>query len=284
MQEVFLDKTVLNKPVTFFGPTLFGNHYCHVTIRTDLELDGIYFKRIDLPGAPLLKATLDQVIQTPRTTILGNGEYKIILVEHLLAVLFAYGIKSAMIELDQEELPVGDGSALMIVEAIERAGYELGVRSWRNLNQKEYVMDARQTLLAFPSDQFSMDYILDYSNEPLLCQRAEFLFDLEKFKTEIAPCRTFAKKEEVDALRAHGLLKSNSLDHGIVIDGSSVLNPEGLRFENEMARHKILDLIGDLALADLDLSMHNVAIRSGHQMNIALAKRLKTSLEEKKER
>ena len=271
--------TNLKSDAIFSGPTLFGGKYSSVKISTPQNVDGIYFKRLDVKDSQYIKASLEQVFKTPRTTIIGQGDNQLALVEHLMAVLYVFGIKNALIEVDGDEIPIGDGSALHIVDAIQKAGYILATdRKFLSLSQSEHIKFNQQTIVAIPADRFKITYLLNYPNHKVLgSQNHTFEFSLDSFISEIAPCRTFAMKEEVDQMLKLGLLKSSSLDFGIVIDNEKILNPKGLRFENEMARHKILDFLGDFALADLDISMHNIALRSGHQTNIEFAKKIKNS-------
>ncbi len=268
--------TYLKNDVAFSGPTLFGGGFSSVKISTPKNLKGIYFRRKGSTH-PLIPASLDSVFKTPRTTILGTQEIQITLVEHLMATLYAYGIKNALVEVDGDEIPIGDGSALHIVEAIENASYVLiEDRPFLKLPQPEFLESGPQVITAIPSENFKITYVLNYPNQKILAaQTFTFEFSLQHFIKEIAPCRTFAMKAEVDYLIKSGLLKSSTLDCGIVVDEDKILNPDGLRFDNEMARHKILDFLGDFALADLDISMHNIALRSGHQANIEFAKKLK---------
>lgn len=274
------EASILLNEVFFYGPTLFSGNETSVKISALPAGSGIIFKRIDLENSPTILACLDNVIKTPRTTILGKDHAKVILTEHLMATLFAYGIKDAMIEIDGEEVPIGDGSALHIVQAIDKAGIEAATENrFRMIRNSFHYENGNQSIVAFPSSEFQVTYVLNYPDHPILNQQIHtFSFNLEKFKKEIAPCRTFALKSEVEQMKEFGVIKSNSLDHGVVIDGAKILNPDGLRFDNEMARHKILDFLGDFALANLDVSLHNVSIRSGHQANIEFSKKVKRSV------
>lgn len=272
--------TMLKKDVQFSGPTLFTGQYSSVKISTSPTFDGIYFKRIDITGSAPIKASLENVYKTQRTTILGSEKASIILVEHLLSVLYVLGIKKALIEVEGPEIPIGDGSAMHIIQAIFDAGVEYSTeRVFLPLDAPISFEEGKQSIVAVPAKNFTVSYVLNYPGQPLLeSQTHEFTFGVEEFIQEIAPCRTFALKAEVDFMMSQGFLKGNSLNFGVVIDQGKVLNPGGLRFHNEMARHKILDFLGDFALADLDLSMHNISLRSGHQANIDFAKKITNHL------
>lgn len=237
---------------------------------------GIQFCRTDLPGKPILKVDSNSVLKTDRTTTIGTKEFYISTVEHFFAVLFAYGLKDLFIEIDGPEIPIGDGSCLHFIEAFEKAGIkENAKQKFRPLKNGIFVSKGDQKIIAAPSDSLSITYILNYPKHPLLSlQMSEYVFSKESFIREIAPCRTFAKLEEVELMKKLGLLKSDSLDYGIVIDQDKILNPQGLRFENEMARHKVLDFLGDLFLAQVDVNMHVQALRSGHQLNVEFSQKL----------
>ena len=280
MVEDIVSTTLLNQSVQIEGPTLFSGVKTKISITTDNDFDGIYFKRIDRQESSIIKACLDNIHKTPRTTILGEGPHQILLIEHLMATLYAFGIRKALIEVDGPEIPIGDGSAIHFVNAIESVGIKkLATRSFQTLGKTCYLELQNQTLLAIPANEFRSTYVLNYPGHPLLDFLSyTFTFSLQNFIKQIAQARTFALKSEVDHLVSHGFIKGNCLDFGIVIDQEKVLNPQGLRFQDEMARHKILDFLGDFALADLDLSMHNVSIRSGHQANIDFARKIKNQL------
>jgi UDP-3-O-[3-hydroxymyristoyl] N-acetylglucosamine deacetylase len=267
---------LLKAPAEFSGPTVFSGKTTSVKIITTSASDGIYFKRVDLKRQPLIKATASNVLATPRTTILGTKDCHVMLVEHLMAVLFVYGISQAVIEIDGPEVPIGDGSAMHIVEAIESAGIEFQDLSFEKWENPPLFLEIKDQLIAgLPSHHFKVSYTLQYKNHPLLdSQFYTFDMSLEAFKKEIAPSRTFALKSEVDELIARGQIKGTSLDYGIVIDGERILNPNGLKFADEMVKHKILDLLGDFALAELRPSLHIVAIKSGHSANVEFAKLL----------
>ncbi len=274
------ESTLLKTAAVFSGPTLFSGLDVRVKIETDVSLDGIYFKRIDLPNQPQFKACLDSILDTPRTTILGTPNAHVMLVEHLLSTLFAFGISKALIEIDGPEVPIGDGSALHIINAIEQAGVEEGQPLFVDKVNAPFQFEYKdQLVIGLPHSHFKISYLLQYPSHPLMdSQFYSFEMSLDGFKKEIAPCRTFALKHEVDAMIEKKILKGLSLHFGLVIDQEKVLNPSGLRFSNEMARHKILDMLGDFALAEVRPALHIVAIKSGHFANTEFAKLLKSHL------
>jgi len=198
-----------------------------------------------------------------------------------MAALYACGIDNLIIELNGPEMPIFDGSALPFVEMIERAGIKT-----HDASREVYTVDAPcfltmgdMHIIALPSDAFRVSYTLHYPHSPFLKSQYLSLELTEKiFKEQIAPSRTFALYEDVAPLIQKGILKNAALEHGVVIDGEKVLNPEGARFSDEMVRHKMLDLVGDIALLGCPLNVHFVGIKTGHAANHAIAKELRKSL------
>lgn len=239
--------------------------------------NGIKFIRIDLPDKPVIKAGIESVVETARGTILGNGSAKVHTVEHVMAALWAYGITNLNIELDAEEPPVGDGSSNPFINMLEEAGIEKQDKScviYKVTSPIKVTLD--DTFLAiFPYDGFKMSYTLSYDHQLVTTQYANFELDKETFIKEISPCRTFCFYREVEALMDKGLIQGGSLENAVVIGDEAILSKEGLRFENEFARHKILDLIGDLYLLGIRLEGHVIAMKSGHSLNVKLAQTIK---------
>ncbi len=238
---------------------------------------GIVFRRVDLPGKPTIKAHVDNVCGTSRCTILGKDSVQVQSVEHILSALAAFEIDNLVIELDACEIPVGDGSALPFVSLLQAAEMQEQselIQSYY-LSEPIYWSDGKVHLVALPSKKLQFSYTLSYPGHPLLnAQFYTFEMDGAKYVEEIAPCRTFSLYEEVLALLEKGVLKGGTLMNGVVVKGSEVLNPDGLRFPDEMVRHKMLDLIGDTSLMGIRVIAHFIAIRSGHFSNTELAKRI----------
>jgi UDP-3-O-[3-hydroxymyristoyl] N-acetylglucosamine deacetylase len=255
-----------------------GIHTCkevHLRFCPAQEGTGIIFKRMDLPNQPVIPATVEYVLDTARSTTIGIKDIRIHTVEHVLSAIKAYGIDNLCIEISNIEPPVGNGSSDVFVEMIERAGVvEQGSSvPVMKLQEPLYYSDAEIQLVALPCDNYRISYTLSYPKSPFL--RGQF-FSLDvnpdNFKREIAPCRTFSLYEELSVLIDRGLIKGGSLDNAVVIKDDAILSKGGLFFPDEMARHKILDLIGDLSLIGFDLHAHIIAIRSGHPSNFAFAK------------
>lgn len=238
---------------------------------------GIVFERIDLPGRPEIPAVLESVKDTFRSTRLSAGGADLCMVEHLLAALSAYGIDNVRIEVKGPEIPACDGSSRVFVEMLDQAGVLQQDAPEEILEVEEplFWSDRGIHLVALPSPEFRISYTLHYPQSKLIgSQFYTFQVSRDSFREEIAPCRTFALYEEIAPLIEKGFIRGGRLENAVIVKGDSVLNPEGLRFANEMVRHKILDLIGDLKLIGKTVRAHIISICSGHTSNIALAERL----------
>lgn len=241
------------------------------------EGTGIQFKRTDLVGQPLIPATLEYVCDTARSTTLGIGPVKIHTVEHVLAAIAAYQIDNLIIEISGIEPPVGNGSSDIFVEMIEDAGIciQNSETAIIKILSPLYWSEGDIHLVALPSDDYRISYTLNYPDtKALRSQYQSLVITPESFKKEISPCRTFSLYEEVSMLMDRGLIKGGSLDNAVVIKDDAILSKNGLFFPDEMCRHKILDLIGDLSLIGFNFHAHIIAIRSGHGSNNAFAQKL----------
>lgn len=242
---------------------------------------GVSFRRVDLPGQPLIPATIEYVCSHTRNTTLGIADVRIHTVEHVMAAIRAFNIDNVIIEINGIEPPVGNGSSDVFVEMIEASGIieQKATTPIVKISQPVYWSEGEIHLVAVPSDYYRISYTLNYPETRLLkSQYFSFALTTEGFKREIAPCRTFSLYEEVSALMDRGLIKGASLDNAVVIKDDTILSKGGLYFPDEMVRHKILDVIGDLSLIGFDIQAHIIAIRSGHASNIAFARKIFNSL------
>lgn len=267
----------VNQAVSASGIGCFSGQEVKIRLCPQKKGKGIIFKRVDLPKQEELPARLDFVQATPRCTVLGKGSVSIQTVEHLLSALRAYGIDQALIEISGPEVPIFDGSALAFVEMIEKAGI-------RELDEEKHIVKIDKPvfwsqgdvhLIALPSDALRISYTLHYPHTSTIgTQYASFVISEECYKSEIAPSRTFSVYEEIAPMIEKGLVKGGSLSNAVVVRENKILNPEGLRFPDEMVRHKVLDLIGDLSLIPVCFVAHIIAIRAGHSSNNAFAREL----------
>ncbi len=267
----------LKKEVAFSGVGLHTGKAVSLRFCPSPPHSGIVFQRTDLPGKPTIPAAIEYVQETARSTSIGIGSCSIQTVEHVLAAVHAYQIDNLCIQVTEAEPPIGDGSSLPFVEMIEQAGIEEQSQTTSSVVLKSpvhFTMGSTH-LVAIPSDTYRISCTLHYPNTPVIrSQYCSFEVTEENFKREIAPCRTFALYEEITALMERGLIRGGSLENAVVIKDNVVFSKEGLRFADEMVRHKVLDLIGDLSLVGFHFLAHVIAIRSGHLSNIALGKEL----------
>lgn len=270
-----IQQVSINSIVSRKGAGLFSGAPAEIRFLPAPANTGIVFRRTDLLGAPEIQANVFNVKSTPRCTIIGNGDATIQTVEHVLAATFALGIDNLIIEVSGPEVPIFDGSSKVFVEMMSEAKIT-------SLDQKRPVYALKKPLyysskdiqiVALPADAFRVSYTLHYPNSSLI--GTQFIsLDVNEitFQSEIAACRTFSLYEEIVPFMQSGLLKGGSLENAVLIKDDKVANPEGLRFSNEMVRHKVLDLIGDLSLVGIRFHAHIIALRSGHHANSEFAK------------
>lgn len=242
------------------------------------EDTGIVFIRTDLKnGARTIPARWDHVVDTQLCTVIGNDHgSKIATIEHLMAALHAYGIDNAQIEINGSEVPVMDGSSDSFVFLIEVAGIveqKAPRREIEILKQVEVTHNGKRAELR-PSSEAVFSCEIDFNRAPISRQRYDFILSADGFKSEISRARTFGFFEEVDQMRKAGYGRGGSLDNAIVIKDDQIMNEDGLRYGNEFVRHKLLDAVGDLALAGAPIRGHFFGYCSGHAMNNQLLRAL----------
>jgi UDP-3-O-[3-hydroxymyristoyl] N-acetylglucosamine deacetylase len=276
-----MQKTI-KREVIASGIGLFTGEQVSIKIVPAPQNYGIVFQRVDLPGKPEIPAQLDFVREAPRCTRLATPKASIHMVEHLLSALCALGVDNAKIEVTGPEILAADGSAKLFVDLIEKAGLESqkSPHQFMQIAEPLYWSEGEVHLVALPADDFRISYTMHYPHSPLL--RSQF-FTLsltpDRFKNEIAACRTFSLYEEILPFIEKGMIKGGGLENALVIKNDQILNPEGARFPDEMVRHKVLDLIGDLSLLGMRIKGHIISVRSGHSSNVAFAKILARSAE-----
>lgn len=274
LESAKMQKTI--KKETFAsGIGLFTGLKVSVKIAPAPQNYGITFQRTDLPGKPEIPAQLAFVREAPRCTRLATERASIHMVEHLLAALCALEIDNARIEVEGPEILAADGSAQLFVDLIEQAGIEMqkAPRSFMEITEPLYWSEGEVHLIALPATEFRVSYTMHYPHSPLLrSQYYTLSVTPKRFKEEIAACRTFSLYEEILPFIEKGMIKGGGLENALVIQDDRILNPEGARFPDEMVRHKVLDLIGDLSLLGSPILGHIISVRSGHASNVAFAK------------
>ncbi len=272
----------LCKEASFSGIGLHTGRQVSMKFIPAPEDTGIIFRRIDLPNRPEIPATVNHVLDTSRSTILGTPEVRVQTVEHVLAALKAYGVDNLYIEVDNMEPPIGNGSSDVFIEMIEDAGVksQKAYKSVHRLKSPVYFTDKDIHLVALPCDEVRFSYTVNYPDVAAIkSQYFSFALTPESFKQEVSSCRTFCLYREVEHLMERGLIKGASLDNAVVIKDEVVFSKNGLFFQDEMARHKTLDLIGDLSLiGPVDVIAHFISIKSGHASNCSFAKKLSNAL------
>jgi UDP-3-O-[3-hydroxymyristoyl] N-acetylglucosamine deacetylase len=235
---------------------------------------GVTFVRMDL-GVEI-PARNDLVVDTTLSTSLGIGKARVSTVEHVMAALNGMGIDNCRVEVDGPEIPIVDGSAAPFVCLVNEAGVKVQPPGKRYLliEQPVEIRDGDKLARLDPSDGFSVEFTADF-NHPLITNQAfRVTLSDRTFDREIARARTFCFRKDIERMQAMGLAKGGSLENAIVVDEFSILNPDGLRFPDEFARHKVLDAVGDLALFGMPVVGHLTAVKSGHAMNQALVKKV----------
>src|SRR5881275_230114 len=237
---------------------------------------GIKFKRKDLQDEPTVDAKIENLKMVERATTIGEGPIRVHTVEHVLAALWAMGVDNAIVEMDANEPPIGDGSAQAYVDLIHEAGVvaQDEPRKFFGAGDTMHVQSKTGALLVLlPDDKFRISCTQAGPNNKFT-QFLSMEVTPGAFEREIAPARTFVYYEDVKPLMDKNLIKGGSLENAIVVRGESVLSKEPLRFPDEFVRHKVLDIIGDLALVGQRIRGHVVAVKPGHSTNAELARAL----------
>ena len=305
-----LKQTTIKAPVTVKGVGLHTGKEVTMTFKPAPENHGFKFQRIDLPGSPIIDADVDNVTDTSRgTTITQNGA-SVSTVEHTLAALAGLELDNILIEINAPETPIMDGSSIIFIEELEKVGFEI-----QDADREYFVIpsnitysesDRQVEMVAMPYiDDYRITVMVDY-NSPVLGSQHAGLSGIAQFKKEIASCRTFCFLHELEMLLKNNLIKGGDLNNAIVVVDKvvseeeldhlaklfnrdkiavareGILNNVELRHQNEPARHKLLDVIGDLALIGMPLKGHVMAARPGHAANVAFAKKIKALIKKDK--
>lgn len=303
-----MNQLTIKAPFTLSGKGLHTGIFITATFKPAPANHGYKFKRIDLPGEPVIDAVAENVVETVRNTVIGEKDVRISTVEHALAALYASQIDNCLIEVDGPEMPILDGSAIKFIEEIERVGLEEQdkEKEYYIIKQKTSCTDKEtgSTITIYPDDNFSVETMVEYDS-PVIPNQFAILDDIADFKTEVASARTFVFVRELEKLLDYGLIKGGDLDNAIIIydrkvpqetisnlckitgipelhlDDLGYINPKPLKWDNEPARHKLMDVIGDLALIGKPLKGRVVAIRPGHTINNKFCRMLRKEVKHK---
>jgi len=273
-------KTIL-KPVTCCGIGLHSGKQIRLTLKPAEANSGIRFKRTDLAGNKLIPAYMNRVVDTTLATTIADGEASISTTEHLLAAVNGLTIDNIVIELDGPEVPIMDGSAALFVDLLMQAGIRQQ-KSYRRLvkvTRKISFRDGDRFIRIYPHDGFKITAEIDFDHQTINQQSHSVTVTPQKFVKDISQARTFGFVDDVAKLQQNGLALGASLDNAVGMDENGVLNKEGLRFKDEFVRHKILDIMGDMALLGCPILGHIVAHKSGHSQHLKLMEAIAASPE-----
>ena len=263
-------QSTLKSPASCEGISLHGGRQTHLVLRPAPADTGLIFRRVDVKDRyNLIRVDANAVTGVRNCTTISNAaQVGVSTIEHLLAALCASGVDNLIIDIDGPELPALDGSAEPFLKMVEQAGLQRQAAPRRYIRVlKPVEIEAGNAKARIePCDRFEIDVTIDFDDAAIGHQRLQIAPNVQAFRDRIASARTFARKHEVAALQAAGLSKGGSYDNAILVDGENVLNPGGLRFEDEFVRHKALDLMGDMYLGGPILG-RVVTSRSGHGLN-----------------
>jgi UDP-3-O-[3-hydroxymyristoyl] N-acetylglucosamine deacetylase len=263
----------IKKPISCCGVGLHSGRTVNLSIKPAPANSGIQFSRTDLPYNKPVKAHMNKVVDTRLATTIGEGKTTISTTEHLLAALSSYGIDNAKIELDSTEVPIMDGSAAPFIKLLKTAGRRRLDEPRRILKITKEISysDGDKTITISPYQGFKVTGKITFDDTLIKSQSYSLEVNEERFIDEISRARTFGYVEQVEELWANGLALGGTLDNVIAIhwNRSSVLNEDGLRYEDEFIRHKVLDIIGDMSLLGCPLLGHIQAYKSGHTQHLA---------------
>jgi UDP-3-O-[3-hydroxymyristoyl] N-acetylglucosamine deacetylase/3-hydroxyacyl-[acyl-carrier-protein] dehydratase len=299
----------LASEISISGVGIHTGHTVNIKLMPAEPNTGIVFKRIDLPGTPSVKADVDNVAETTRSTTIEANGARVGTIEHLLAALFGNSVDNVLIEINGPEVPILDGSSEPFIEAIQKAGVKQqdAQKVYYTLQHNITFTDENKKveMVALPYEDFRINTLIDF-NSPVLGTQHAALKNISDFNEEVAPCRTFSFFHELEYLIDHNLIKGGDINNAIVVvdkpvtdeqvrriskvfnkkdvkvNEGGILNNLELRFPNEPARHKLLDVVGDLALVGIPFKGHIIANRPGHSSNVAFARKIKEHLKKVK--
>jgi UDP-3-O-[3-hydroxymyristoyl] N-acetylglucosamine deacetylase len=272
---VFLQKTIRKKAVVQ-GIGVHKGEPCSLVFRPAPPDTGVYFIRTDLPGKPTLKVLASSVQATTNATVLGGPEFSVSTVEHCLSTLSALRIDNLFVELDGPEIPIGDGSAKDFLEAILEAGVveQDQPRKYAYITKPLYYSEGDKQAYVLPYQGLRISCTIDFAHPVIGRQKMDLDVNETSFKREIAGARTFGFLKDLEMMQSKGLALGGSLQNAIGLDHEKILNPEGLRWDDEFVRHKVLDALGDLVTLGMPFMGHLVLFKAGHDMMNKLIRKI----------
>ena len=269
-------QTTIARPTAISGIGLHTGQRINMTLRPADAGVGIVFHRQMGDRKVSIEARSANVVDTRLATVIANGDARVSTVEHLLAALAAYGVDNLHIDIDGPEVPIMDGSSAPFVSVIEEAGLTRHSTSRKILAIRKpvTVIDGEKRVSIIPSRFFRITFDIAFQHPCIALQKRSVKVTPSAFRKDLAPARTFGFLKDVEMLKAAGLARGGSLENAIVVDDEKILNPEGLRFQDEFVRHKILDAIGDLSLIGYPILGHVRAFKAGHEVNHLLVEKI----------
>ncbi|MEW6265486.1 MAG: UDP-3-O-acyl-N-acetylglucosamine deacetylase [Thermodesulfobacteriota bacterium] len=269
----------LNDSISCLGIGLHSGDKIKMTLRPAPAGTGIRFYRTDLPGAPEIRASLDNVIHTRLATTLSQNGAVVGTVEHILSTLTGLGVDNVRVELSGPEVPIMDGSAAPFVHLLKSVGVkpQSEFKKFYVIKQPITVTEGDKFVTVYPASEFTIDYSISFDHPLIRNQAFKFTFSDMAFERELSRARTFGFLKDVEYLKKNGLARGGSLANAVVIDHYRILNQDGLRYDDEFIRHKILDFIGDISLIGAPIIGMFMASKSGHTLNHNLLTKLKAS-------
>lgn len=272
---MILQRTLKNS-ASISGIGLHTGNRINLKMRPASANTGIVFHRTDGERTVDIKACADNVVDTRMATVIGRGGVSVSTIEHLMAALAACGIDNLHVDIDGPEVPVLDGSAAPFVREIQQAGIKNlnASRRFVAIRKPLEIIEGEKRISIIPSRFFRITFDIAFEHPAISVQQYSMKFTTETFCKEIASARTFGFLHEVEYLKANGLARGGSLENAVVIDKNGVMNPEGLRFQDEFVRHKILDSFGDFSLLGAPLLGHIRAFKAGHDLNAKMVRKI----------
>ena len=272
---MFLQRTI-RKKVKVEGIGLHTGEPASVIFKPAPVDTGIHVVRNDLPGSPSIAVAAEHVRATQMATTLGGPAFSVSTVEHCLSSLAAFRIDNLIIELSGPEIPIGDGSAFVFMEALLAAGFaeQEEPRKYAYITQPIFYGDGEKHAYVAPYNGLRVTCTIDFPHPSIGRQKMDLDINETSFARELSRARTFGFLKDVEAMRAKGLARGGSLDNAVVLDHERVMNPEGLRYADEFVRHKMLDALGDLVTLGMPLMGHLVLYRAGHDVMNRLVRKI----------
>jgi UDP-3-O-[3-hydroxymyristoyl] N-acetylglucosamine deacetylase len=268
-------------PFDISGQALHSGVMVNMSVLPAPPESGIRFRRSDIPGSAAVLATPDAVLDTQKSMTIGTDEWRIATIEHLLSVFHGLGVDNALVEVDGPELPLGDGSGRFFVDRVLTAGLQDQEmpRRYRRIQTPLWVegtvarqgQPSKALIIALPAERMEVSFTFTSDHPATGTQYFHFVLDEMDYAAEIAPARTIAFMKEIEYLRSQGLALADDLNCAVIVGENGYQNE--LRFPEEIVRHKIMDLMGDIYLAG-PIKAHFIAVRSGHALDLALAKQI----------